>query len=124
MKTYSKPNGVGLTRLLKAAVCSYNGLMYIWKNEAAFRQESVLCLLGVSLAFFLGDNGCERALLIGSLLIVLVVEVVNSAIECAIDRIGPEQHELSGAAKDLGSTAVTLALGITCIVWLLVLLWY
>jgi diacylglycerol kinase (ATP) len=124
MKTYSKPNGVGLTRLLKAAACSYNGLIYIWKNEAAFRQESVLCLLGVPLAFFLGDNGCERALMIGSLLMVLLVEVVNSAIECAIDRIGPEQHELSGAAKDLGSTAVTLALCTTAIVWLLVLLWH
>ncbi len=121
METHCKPNGVGLARLRNAAVCSRNGLIYIWKNEAAFRQETLMCLVLVPLALFLGGNGSERALLIGFLLLVLVVEIVNSAIECVIDRIGPEQHALSGAAKDLGSTAVAMALGITGIVWALVL---
>ena len=122
MNNQVKPNGIGLTRLRNAAVCSCNGLIYIWKNEAAFRQEVLFCLLCVPVAFFAGDNGCERAVLIGSLCMVLVVEILNTAIECAIDRIGPEQHELSGAAKDLGSTAVALALCGAGIVWLLVLL--
>ena len=121
MTKKSKPNGIGWTRLRNAAVCSRNGLMYIWKNEAAFRQEALLCLLCVPVALFLGGNGCERAVLIGSLCMVLVVEIVNTAIECAIDRIGPEHHELSGAAKDLGSLAVAFTLCGAGIVWLLVL---
>ena len=122
MNSQIKANGTGLTRLRNAAVCSCNGLIYIWKNEAAFRQEVLLCLLSIPVALFWGDNGCERAVLIGSLCMVLVVEILNTAIECAIDRIGPEQHELSGAAKDLGSTAVALALCAAGVVWLLVLL--
>ncbi len=122
MTTQIKPNGNGLTRLRNAAVCSRSGLIYIWKNEAAFRQEALLCLLCIPAALFLGDNGCEQAVLIGSLCMVLVVEILNTAIECAIDRIGVEHHELSGAAKDLGSTAVAITLCGTGIVWLLVLL--
>ncbi len=122
MRTQStKPNGIGLARLRNAAVCSRNGLIYIWRHEAAFRQEALLCLFCIPVALFFGGNGCERAVLIGSLCMILVVEILNTAIECAIDRIGREHHELSGAAKDLGSTAVALTLGGTGIVWLLVL---
>ena len=121
MRSQAKPNGIGLARQRNAAVCSRNGLVYIWKSEAAFRQEALLCLFCIPVALWLGGNGCERALLIGSLCMVLVVEIVNTAIECAIDRIGPEYHELSGAAKDLGSLAVALALCGTGIIWLLVL---
>ena len=122
MNSQVKPNGSGVTRLRNAAACSCNGLIYIWRNEAAFRQEVMLCLLSIPMALFLGGSGCERAVLIGSLCMVLVVEILNTAIECAIDRIGSEHHELSGAAKDLGSTAVALTLCGAGIVWLLVLL--
>ena len=121
MTNHTKPNGAGMTRLINAVLCSSKGFSYVWKNEAAFRQEVLLCLFCIPVALFLGGNGCERAVLIGSLCMVLVVEILNTAIECAIDRIGPEHHELSGAAKDLGSTAVALTLCGTGIVWLLVL---
>ncbi len=116
-----KKNGIGLARLRNAALCSLNGLLFIWQNEEAFRQEMLLFLIGAPLAVFLGDNGCERALLVGSLLLILLMEVVNSAIECVVDRISSEEHALSGAAKDLGSTAVALALCGAGITWILVL---
>lgn len=114
-------NGQGLARILRAARCSREGLRAAWKNEAAFRQEALLTLILMPLALWLGEDGVERALLGGSLLLVLVVELLNSAIEAAIDRIGPERHELAGRAKDLSSAAVACTLGMGIFVWVCVL---
>ena len=112
----------GLERLLKAFRFSMQGLAAAFKNEAAFRQETYLAVILVPLGFFLGDNSTEIILLIACLLIVLIVELINSAIEAVVDRLGSEYHELSGRAKDLGSAAVLLALINAALVWLLILL--
>ena len=116
-----KPGKTGFSRIAAAARYSARGLMACWRNEAAFRQEILACLVLIPLGLWLGEGGLERALLAGSLLLVLVVEVINSAIEAVVDRVGPERHELSGRAKDLGSAAVLLALLNVCLVWGLVL---
>ena len=115
-------NGGGLRRVLKAARCSWLGLKAAWQHEAAFRQELVLCVLLAPLALWLGESGIERALLLLSLLLVLLVEILNSAVEAVVDRVGTEYHELSGRAKDLGSAAVFLALLQVPVIWGL-LLW-
>ncbi|WP_127471192.1 diacylglycerol kinase [Thiomicrorhabdus aquaedulcis] len=107
----------GLKRVIYAAGYSWKGFKSTWKHEAAFRQEVVLTLLLIPLAYWLGDNALERALLIGVLLIVLVVELLNSAIESVVDRIGEEYHTLSGRAKDQGSAAVFLAFLMAVVVW-------
>ncbi len=112
----------GWRRLLNAAGYSWAGLKVAWRNEEAFRQEGLLCASLVPVALWLGDNAVERALLIGSLLLVMMVELLNSAIEAAIDRIGPERHELSGRAKDIGSAAVFIALLNAAMVWVMILL--
>lgn len=121
MNGQNKPNKTGLTRLLRAVACSRQGFRYIWRSEEAFRQEVLLCIFFIPLGFFSGNGGTEQALLIGSILLIPLVEVLNTAIECTIDRIGPEFHELSGHAKDLGSSAVLLSICITVVVWGLVL---
>jgi diacylglycerol kinase (ATP) len=102
--------------------CSIQGLRAAWRHEAAFRQEVALAAIGAPLGWWLGGSAVERALLIGSLLAVLVVELVNSAVESAVDRIGEEDHPLSARAKDLGSAAVLLSLLAAAAVWALVLL--
>ncbi|OOG24052.1 diacylglycerol kinase [Thioalkalivibrio denitrificans] len=112
----------GLTRIIKAFGYSWNGLRSAFRHEEAFRQELLLCLVLVPAAFWLTHSGLERALLISSLFLVLIVEMLNSGIEAAIDRFGGEQHKLSARAKDMGSAAVLLALGHATVVWLLVLL--
>ncbi len=112
----------GWRRLRNAAGYSWAGLQAAWRHEEAFRQEGLLCAALVPVALWLGGDAVERVLLIGSLLLVVIVELLNSSVEAAIDRIGPEQHELSGRAKDLGSAAVFVALLNVAIVWLL-LLW-
>ncbi len=117
-----KENGSGIRRLVRAACCTRAGLVMAWKKEAAFRQETACAILLVPLACWLGDSGVARALLAGSVLLVLLVELLNSALEAVVDRIGPERHELSGFAKDLGSAAVAFALLHACVVWALVLL--
>jgi diacylglycerol kinase (ATP) len=99
---------------------SVSGLRAAWVNEAAFRQECVLAAALVPIAFWIGPTAVERALLIGSCLLVLVVELINSAIEVTIDRIGINRHPLSGRAKDLGSAAVLVSLAMTATVWLLI----
>ncbi len=118
----SKPAKKGLARVIAATGYSVAGLKAAFKHEAAFRQELALLLILVPLALWLGDNGVERALLIGSLLLVLIVELVNSAIEAVVDRFGGELHELSGRAKDIGSAAVFVALINVFVVWLLVII--
>jgi len=107
--------------VITASGYSVAGLKAAFKHEAAFRQELALLLMLVPLALWLGDNGVERALLIGSLLLVLIVELVNSAIEAVVDRFGGELHALSGRAKDIASAAVFIALINVFVVWLLVM---
>ena len=112
---------VGFERLLRATGYSLAGLRSCLRSEAAFRQELALTVVAVPLALWLGDNGIERALLIGSLLIVLIVELLNTAVEVVVDRVSVESHVLSGRAKDLASAAVMLSLLNALVVWLLVL---
>ena len=111
----------GWPRLLRATQVSYVGLGWALRQEEAFRIEFVIFLLMAPLAIWLGNNGLERAVLLLSILLVLIVELLNTAVEVAIDRIGKERHELSGLAKDLGSAAVHLSLLQVPVIWGLVL---
>ncbi|MCE2457213.1 MAG: diacylglycerol kinase [Dehalococcoidia bacterium] len=111
-----------LSRIVRATRYSLAGLRSAIRGEAAFRQELILALILVPVAVWLGDNGIERALMIASLLIVLIVELLNSAIEAVVDRVGTEFHDLSARAKDLGSAAVFISLLTVPVVWGLVLL--
>jgi diacylglycerol kinase (ATP) len=106
----------GVARIVAATGFSIAGLRAAWR-EAAFRQEVLLTAVLLPAALWLGQTILQRALLIASCLLVLIVELLNSAIEAVVDRIGPERHVLSGRAKDMGSAAVLLALSITAIVW-------
>lgn len=112
-----KPGNTGIGRILRATKFSAQGFAQAWKHEAAFRQELVLAVVMTPAAFWLGQTVVERALLISVLLLVLIVELFNSAIEAAIDRHGEEHHELSGRAKDMGSAAVFVVLLIVGVVW-------
>lgn len=111
----------GLVRIIKATHYSWQGLRAAYRHEAAFRQEIWLCLMLVPLGLYLGEGGLEKALLVGSVLLIPVVEILNSAIEAVVDRFGDEMHELSGRAKDMGSAAVALVIGVVVVVWILVL---
>lgn len=111
----------GLLRALFAFKHSYDGLKTTWRAESAFRQETVCALVLIPFALFLPAAPVERAALIGSVLLVLVVELLNSAIEAVVDRISLERHELSGRAKDCGSAAVLVSLLICVVTWALVL---
>lgn len=113
----AKPGNSGFGRILRATRFSAQGVSAAWKNEAAFRQESVLAVLLLPVAVWLGQTALERAVLIICLFLVLIVELINSAIEAAIDRHGDEQHELSGRAKDMGSAAVFISLSLVAVVW-------
>jgi diacylglycerol kinase (ATP) len=112
-----KPGNTGIRRIIRATRFSAQGLAHAWQHEAAFRQELALAAVLAPAAFWLGQTVIERAMLIGVLLLMLIVELLNSAIEAAIDRHGSEQHELSGRAKDLGSAAVFLVLLLVGVVW-------
>lgn len=114
-------NLVNLLVLLRAFKHSVRGLAYAAKNERAFQQEIVILAVGVIAAFVLTASSIERAILIGSVAVVLLVELINSAIEATVDRIGPEQHPLSQRAKDLGSAAVLVSLVSSAVVWLIIL---
>jgi diacylglycerol kinase (ATP) len=107
----------GLPRVLFAVRYSAEGLAAAWRNESAFRQELVLALLMLPLALWLGTGWVERSLLAGSVLLVLIVELLNSGIEAAIDRVSLDVHELSKRAKDYGSAAVLLALLLCGGIW-------
>jgi diacylglycerol kinase (ATP) len=119
MTSESKPTG--LTRLFNAAGYSWAGLCAAWRHEAAFRQELLLLALFGPAGLWLGEGGVEKALLLGSLLLVVIVELLNSAVEAVVDRTGAEHHVLSGRAKDLGSAAVLVSLLLAGSVWGLVL---
>ncbi len=111
----------GLVRIVKATGYSWQGLRAAYRHEAAFRQETWLCILLLPLGLYLGEGGVEKALLVGTVLLLPLVEILNSAIEAVVDRFGEEQHELSGRAKDMGSAAVALAILLLVAVWGLVL---
>ena len=115
-----KQSLTGLRRIWAAAGYSARGLKAAWVNEAAFRQELLLVVVLTPLAFILGKTAVQQALLILSLLLILIVELLNSAIEAVVDRIGPERHELSGRAKNMGSAAVLVSLVAAAIVWAVV----
>ncbi len=118
----SKPGKKGIARIVDAAGYSWKGLCAAYTHEAAFRQELFLLLVLAPIAIWLGEDGSDYALLIGVLLLVLIVELLNSAIEAVVDRIGPEHHELAGRAKDIGSAAVFVALTNAALTWFFVLL--
>jgi diacylglycerol kinase (ATP) len=107
----------GLSRIQHATGYSLAGLRAGW-GETAFRQEAILALVLVPAAFWLGDGWLERAMLVGTVLLVMIVELLNTGIETAIDRIGPEWHSLSKRAKDMGSAAVLLSLLLCAGTWL------
>ncbi len=115
-----KPSG--LTRVLRAFGNSLKGFRGAFREEAAFRQELALAVIVIPLGLWLGETGVERALLVAPVLLILIVELLNSAIEATVDRIGMERHQLSGLAKDIGSAAVMLSFFLLGTVWLLVLL--
>src|SRR5690606_20419770 len=109
------------SRILKATQWSLQGLRAAWLHESSFRLEVYLLAVLAPAALWLGQDGVERALLLGSCLLVLAVELLNSAIEAVIERFGPEQHELAGRAKDMGSAAVFVTMMNVLLVWGLVL---
>ena len=112
----------GLTRVRRAFGASWRGLAGAFREEAAFRQELAFAALAMPLALWLGRDGTQRALLAAPVLLILVVELINSAIEATVDRIGLERHALAGLAKDIGSAAVLMSFVLLAVVWLLVLL--
>ena len=112
----------GLERLINATIYSWQGLKATFKNEQAFRQELYLAVFLIPAGLWLGETGTERAILVGVILLVFIVEMLNTGIEAIVDRHGQEPHELSGLAKDVGSAAVLISLINVCVVWALVLL--
>jgi diacylglycerol kinase (ATP) len=114
------PRPAGATRLWLATLNSLRGLRHCYHSEAAFRQEVWAALVLLPLAMWLGRTGVERTLLAGSVLFVMIVELLNTGIEVVVDRISHERHHLSGFAKDLGSSAVLLALLLAVITWVLI----
>lgn len=113
----AKTGATGLTRIINAAGYSWLGFKAAFQHEAAFRQEIALALVLTPVALYFGETLSEKAILIASLIFILLVEILNSAIEAVVDRAGDEQHELSGRAKDMGSAAVLLAFVISGLVW-------
>ena len=111
----------GYQRVVDACFNSCAGFVSAWRNEAAFRQEVVMAVLLIPIAFILTPVAVERALLIAAVLLVMVVELLNSCVEAAIDRISLERHPLSKHAKDVGSAAVLMALFLLAAVWLVIL---
>jgi diacylglycerol kinase (ATP) len=111
----------GLRRMLRAFSSSAKGFAGAYREEQAFRQELLFACLALPAGLWLGHSGVERALLLAPVLLILIVELLNSAIEATVDRIGLERHELAGLAKDIGSAAVMLSFILLGVVWVLVL---
>lgn len=116
------PNNTGLRRLYNAFFFSLSGIKACLATEEAFKLEMLLAVILVPLGMFVGDGGAEKAILAGSVLLVLIVELLNTGIERAIDRISFDKHELSKEAKDMGSAAVLIALILCGLSWLLILI--
>ena len=112
----------GLTRIISAYHNSRAGLRDIWQREAAFRQETIALVLAIPASFWVAETLGQQALLIGSILALMIVEILNSAIEAVVDRIGPDIHELSRIAKDLGSAAVLLTTLFPAAIWIALIL--
>ncbi len=119
LRPHHKPSG--WVRLVRSFSHSARGLRGCWREEEAFRQECVLALFVLPAGIWLGSNGLERAVLVAPMFLILIVELLNSAVEAAIDRIGVEHHALSGLAKDLGSAAVLVAFALLVLDWVLIL---
>lgn len=116
-----KPGHTGLTRIRKATFNSLRGIKTAWRYEVAFRQEALLCAILIPVAFWVDVTAAERLLLIMSLFILVITELLNSAVEAVVDRIGAEFHELSGRAKDIASAAVFFALILLVTCWVSIL---
>ncbi len=114
-------NVTGLTRIIKAAGYSWKGLRAAWQHEAAFRQEAIAAIVAIVIALWLDVDAITRVLLVGSVVLVIIVEVLNSAVEAVVDRIGSEIHPLAGRAKDMGSAAVLLTILLAVFVWIMLL---
>ena len=115
-----KPQQNPWARIARATRFSLRGLRAAWRREAAFRQECVVALALLPCAFLLAETFTQAALLLGSIGLVLTVELLNSAVEATVDRIGEERHELAGLAKDLGSAAVFASLSVAALTWALI----
>jgi diacylglycerol kinase (ATP) len=111
----------GLRRVFLATRYSWQGLRATWRKEEAFRQEVIVAAIALPVAWFLGETGMERALLVAVILNVLILELVNTAIENVVDRVGTDPHKLSGRAKDVGSAAVLMGIVLAAAVWGLIL---
>ncbi|OCH13142.1 MULTISPECIES: diacylglycerol kinase [unclassified Aliivibrio] len=116
-----KPDNTGIKRVIKATGFSIQGLKAAFKHEAAVRQEFAMLVIATPIALLLDVSTIEQILLIGVFVLIFIVELLNSAIEAVVDRIGSEHHELSGRAKDIGSAAVFVALGFAGFTWLMIL---
>jgi diacylglycerol kinase (ATP) len=112
-----KPGKSGLTRLIKATGHSIRGIKACWQNEAAFRQDVALSLVLFPLSFFVAESTTQWLALIAPLFLLLIVELLNSAVEATVDRIGREHNEMSGRAKDIASAAVMLCLFLIATTW-------
>jgi diacylglycerol kinase (ATP) len=112
-----RPKLSGALRLYLAFINSWKGFKGAFKYEAAFRQEVALAVVLIPLGVYFGKTGLERALLVSSVILVLIVELLNTGIETVVDRIGLERHDLSGLAKDVGSSAVLLSFALLSVVW-------
>lgn len=113
-------NTRGIRRIINAFRYTFAGFKAAWVNEEAFRQEIIIAIFVIPLGIWLGSSAMERAVLIGIYFIIPLTELLNSAIEAVVDRMGQERHELSGRAKDLGSAAVFLSICIVLIVWMII----
>jgi len=111
----------GLRRIINAAGYSWKGYKAAWQHEAAFRQEVLLAIFGTVIALLLPVSVLAKLVLIGSMVLVIIVELLNSAIEAVVDRFGEEWHTLCGRAKDMGSAAVLLALLWSLVIWIILL---
>lgn len=115
-----KPRSTGVRRMIKATFYSIAGLRAAWVHEAAFRQECIAAAVLAPIAWWLGQDAVQRALLLGTCLLVIVVELLNSAVEAVVDRVGADHHDLAGRAKDMSSAAVMVSLVLTAVVWSLI----
>ncbi len=106
-----------IRHIMNAFVYSLAGLRAAWKNELAFRTETIVILIFIPLGLWLGRSAAEKALLTASCLLILITELLNSALEAVVDRIGPQQHELSKRAKDIGSAAAFISMIAAAVVW-------
>lgn len=118
----NKEKITSLQRLINASKYSWLGIKAAYKGEQAFREEVLALIVCIPLALWLGDTALERVLLIGSVIWVMTVELLNSAIEAVVDRFGGEIHELSGRAKDMGSAAVLFAIICSVLIWVAILI--